>query len=299
MWKFKVNQKTFQIGATKVGGVPGERPVALIGTIFYLGHKILKDPEKGEFDKSKAEELIIMQDEYSDKTGNPALIDLVISGPEAVFTELDFVLNVTDTPILLDLVGDETKKAALQYVEEAGIQDKVVYNSINAETKEEELESIRNSKIKSAIILAFGPKVFTTDTRVSVAKEVLNKALEIGIDKPLLDTYILDIPSLGMGCKALFQLKNELGYPVGGGTDNAVSTWRGLKTKMGKQAKQSCVASAAVAAVTLGADFVLYGPIESAPYVFPAVSMIDAALEQLALESGAKLDRTLPIFRIA
>lgn len=298
MWSYTADQKSFKIGKTTIGGLPGERPVALIGTIFYLRHKILKNPEKGIFDKAKAEELINIQDEYSDKTGNPALIDLVISGPDAASKELEFILNITDTPILLDMVGEETKKETLNYVNEVGIHDRVVYNSINNETKEEELQLIKNSKITSAIILAYASNVFTTDMRIKVAKNVLEKALKVGVSKPLIDTYILDIPSLGMGCKAMFKLKNELGYPVGGGTENAVSTWRGLKLKMGKQAKQPCVASAAVTAVLVGADFVLYGPIESAPYVFPAVAMVDASLEQLAIEAGAKVNKTLPIFKI-
>jgi len=59
------------------------------------------------------------------------------------------------------------------------------------------------------------------------------------------------------------------------------------------------MAVAAGITVALGADFVLYGPIETASYMFPAISMIDAAYGQLIMEQGRMLDRTHPIFKIA
>jgi len=74
--------------------------------------------------------------------------------------------------------------------------------------------------------------------------------------------------------------------------------WRGLKTKMGPQAKQPCVAAVAAASVAVGADFILYGPIEDAPYVFPAVAMTDTALSQLAMEKGIRPEIRHPRFRI-
>ena len=43
MWKFRVEQKRFEIGTVKIGGLPGEHPTVLIGSIFYRGQKILKN----------------------------------------------------------------------------------------------------------------------------------------------------------------------------------------------------------------------------------------------------------------
>jgi len=298
VWHFKAKQKSFEIGKIKIGGVPGERPVVLIGTLFHLGQKIVTDAKKGEFDKTKAEELINTQDEFSDKTGNPCMIDLVASGAEAVIKELEFVMSVTDTPILIDPVGGEAKKIAIQYIKDNNLANKVVYNSITVETKQEELNSIREGEITSAILLAYSSRVFTTQGRIDAITSLLSSAEEIGIEKPLVDTCIMDIPSLGMGCYALFKLKDEFGVPIGGGTDNAISTWRGLKTKMGKQARESSISTAAAAAVMVGADFVLYGPIKTAPYVFPSVAMVDAAFGQLIMEQGKMIDRGHPLFKI-
>ncbi|MFX0067881.1 MAG: tetrahydromethanopterin S-methyltransferase subunit H [Candidatus Hodarchaeota archaeon] len=298
MWQFRAKQKTFEIGKVKIGGVPGERPVVLIGTLFHLGQKILTDAKKGEFDKAKAEELINIQDEFSDKTGNPCMIDLVASGPDAISKELEFVMSVTDAPILIDPVGTETKKAAINYIKESNLAAKVVYNSITVETKQEELDSIKEAGITSAILLAYSSRVFTTQGRIDAINSLLSSTEEIGIKRPMIDTCIMDIPSLGMGCYALFKLKDEFGVPIGGGTDNAISTWRGLKSKMGKQARESSTATAAAVAVMVGADFILYGPIKVAPYVFPSVAMVDAAFGQLIMEQGKMINKGHPLFKI-
>jgi tetrahydromethanopterin S-methyltransferase subunit H len=50
--------------------------------------------------------------------------------------------------------------------------------------------------------------------------------------------------------------------------------------------------------VAVGADFVLYGPIEDAPLVFPAVAMIDTALSELAIERECEIPKNHPRFRI-
>ena len=62
MWKFRVEQKRFEIGTVKIGGLPGEHPTVLIGSIFYRGQKILKNEITGDFDDAKAEELIKQPD---------------------------------------------------------------------------------------------------------------------------------------------------------------------------------------------------------------------------------------------
>ena len=69
--------KTFEIGNVKIGGNHGQVPTVLIGSIFYNKHYIVKDEVKGEFDRQEAERLIKQQEEFSDKTGNPHMIDVV------------------------------------------------------------------------------------------------------------------------------------------------------------------------------------------------------------------------------
>ena len=97
-----MEQKRFEISGVRVGGIPGERATVLVGSIFYHGHKVVKDDRKGDFDRGLAEELINRQEEFSDKTGNPCMLDVVGSTPEALNKFLDFTAGITDIPLLME-----------------------------------------------------------------------------------------------------------------------------------------------------------------------------------------------------
>jgi tetrahydromethanopterin S-methyltransferase subunit H len=298
MWKFGAEQTIFKIGPVKIGGFPGDRPVVLVGSIFYHGQKILENEIKGEFDAHKAEELIKVQEEFSDKTGNPHMVDVVASSPDAMAKFIDFVSSVTNAPIVLDGISASVRLSALDYCQEHGIRNDIIYNSISPESKQDEIERIKEAKVKSAILLAYNTREFTSEGRVKAIRALLPIALQAGIKNPLIDTCVLDIPSLGMACRALLTLKNECGFPVGCGAHNAIGTWRGLKKRNWKQAVHPSMAVASAISVAAGADFVLYGPIEAADYMFPSIAMIDAAYGQLAMEQGIRLSKDHPIFRI-
>jgi len=213
MWKFRVEQKRFEIGTAKIGGLPGEHPTVLIGSIFYREQKILKNEMTGDFDCEKAEELIKVQEEFSEKTGNPHMLDVVASTPEAMKKFLDFISGVTDAPILLDGITANVRIAALEYAKEHALKNEIVYNSITPEYKQEEIEKIKETGIKSAILLAYNIREFTSEGRIKAIRALLPVAYQAGIKNPLIDTCVLDIPSLGMACRALFELKMSLDCP--------------------------------------------------------------------------------------
>jgi tetrahydromethanopterin S-methyltransferase subunit H len=58
------------------------------------------------------------------------------------------------------------------------------------------------------------------------------------------------------------------------------------------------VAAACASSVAIGADFVLYGPVEDAKYIFPAVAMVDTALSQLIMERGGEPVENHPRYRV-
>jgi tetrahydromethanopterin S-methyltransferase subunit H len=227
------------------------------------------------------------------------MLDIVGSTPGAIKKFLAFAAEVAEVPVLIDSPMIEARVAGLEYAKETGIIDRVVYNSLILQHKQEELQKIKDTGLDSAILLAYDPKAFTTIGRIEAIRELLRVAHKIGINKPLIDTCVLDIPSLGMALRSLFDLKNELGLPTGCGAHNAVSTWRGLKGKMGKEAIKPVIASASAITAAVGADFVMYGPIEDSRYVFPAVAMTNAAFGFLLVEKKERLDRKHPLFRIA
>ena len=298
MWNFKAEQKKFEIARQKIGGLPGERPVTLIGSIFYHRHKIVRDENTGAFDKKVAEDLINLQQTFSDKTGNPCMVDVVGANSESMRKYLDFVASVTEMPILLGGTSDKVRMNCLDFIQESGLSDRIVYNSIVPESKEEEFLKIQESGVKVALFLAISFKIFTSTGRIDAVREILPKISRSGIEKLIIDTCVVDVLSLGQACKAILKVKNEFGFPSGCGAHNAIATWKGLKTKMGKQAIKPSLVSVITSTMAAGADFVLYGSIEDAEYIFPAVAVVGTAYSQLSVEKKIKINQDHPRYKI-
>jgi tetrahydromethanopterin S-methyltransferase subunit H len=296
--QFACEQKTFQIGSVQVGGQPGARPTVMIGSMFYHSHKVIKDEERGEFDEEEATKRIRLQEDYSERTGNPGMLDVVGASPQAIQRHLEFAAATTSMPLLIDGTTTDVRLAGLEYVAKAGIGDRIVYNSIQPEIRDDELKAINQAGVRSAILLTYYLLDFTAKGRVQAVRDLLPRCLQAGVDQVIVDTCVMDLATLGQACSAMFDVKNEFGLPAGGGVHNAVAVWRGLKTKMGEQAVKPCVASACASAAAIGADFVLYGPIEDAPFIFPAVAMVDTAMSQLVLERGGAVPPDHPRFRV-
>lgn len=296
--EFTTPQQIFQIGNTRVGGHPGAQPTVLIGTVFYHRHDVVRDAERGEIDADEATRRIRLQEDFVARTGNPGMLDVVGSSPEAIVRNLEFAAKTTDMPLLIDGTTADVRIAGLKHVAQAGLADRVVYNSIQPETTDAEFTAIQDAGVSAAILLTYYLLDFTAQGRVQAVRELLPRAHQAGLTKLLVDTCVLDLATLGQACSAMHAIKAEFGLPVGGGVHNAVAVWKGLKTKMGDQAVKPCVAAVCASSVAVGADFILYGPIEDAPYVFPAVAMIDTALSQLVMERGERPDENHPRFRV-
>jgi tetrahydromethanopterin S-methyltransferase subunit H len=292
------HQQQYEIGSIRLGGMPGTRATVLIGSIFYHGHKIILDEDRGEFDREGAERLIRLQEDYSRRTGNPSMLDVVGATPQAIERHLEFAGRTTDMPLLIDGTTEDVRRAGLEYVAAAGWAHRAVYNTIQPETSDEELAAVSRAGVQSAVFLTYYMRDFTAQGRLQAVREMLPRAQQAGIRQVLIDTCVLDLATLGQACSAIFDVKQQFGVPAGAGVHNAVAMWRGLEAKMGDQAAKPCIAAAAAAAVAVGADFVLYGPIEDAPYVFPAVALVDTALSQVAIERGTRPGKDHPRFRI-
>jgi len=299
MFTLRRTQKVFDVGGVKIGGIPGKDPTVLIGTIFYRKQRIVQDEGKGVFDEEKAEEVIRRQEELSDITGNPCMLDIEGPTPQALERYIDFAADSTDVPLLMGGPTFEVRRTGLQHVVESGLISRVVYNSLMPGCEDEELKQIRDAGIESAVLLAYNVTDLKPNGRVEAVTGLLDRVRGFGVEKPLLDTFVMDIPSLGVAFRALIDLKAEFGFPAGCGPHNAIGLWKGLRKKMGVRAVRPVVASVNAFAAAAGADFILYGPIEAADIVFPAVAMVDAAYAFPTMQNGAKLGRSHPLFRIA
>ncbi|MEM2969711.1 MAG: tetrahydromethanopterin S-methyltransferase subunit H [Candidatus Bathyarchaeia archaeon] len=300
MFQYSKKQVTYDIGGIKVGGEIGENPTVMIGSIFYKGDKLVNDEKTGAFDKEKARELISKVEEMSERTGLSAMLDVVCTYPDTVHGYLEFAADATRMPLLIDAVSEEAALAGLECAKELGIIDRTILNSINPETREKVFEKIRETGLKSALLLTYSTKaIISSKERIALLEAMIPKVKALGVEKMLVDTVVIDIATLGLACKAIREVKEKFGLPVGCGAHNAISSWKSLKEKKDKTLTLTCSSVASSLPIAIGADFVLYGPISDAPVIFPAVSLINAAFGQALMEDGKRLQPTHPRFRIA
>jgi tetrahydromethanopterin S-methyltransferase subunit H len=295
---------TITVDQIKIGGHVGENPTALVGSIFYDRHAIVKDLRKGDFDESEAERLIREQDEWSAKTGCPAMLDVVGSTPEAICRYLEFITGITKSPLLIDGSSPLVRLAGMEWCAAHGILDRAIYNSLSWESKPEEFQRLKELGCQHAVILCINNRDFTLQGRIQILEGwegksgLITLAGEAGIDNLLVDPGIVDLPSIGTARAFLAYVKEAHGLVVGAAPHNAISCWKGLRTKLGKDAVRPCTAVTDALMTAWGGDFVLYGPIAQASLAFPVVALVDAALGQLRIEAGKLPEFNHPIFKI-
>jgi tetrahydromethanopterin S-methyltransferase subunit H len=291
MFRFKTPQKTVEIGGVKIGGQPGENPTVLLGTMFYNGHKIVEKRKGAKFDRKRAEELINRQETLSDQTGVPCMVDIVANFSDEIEAYIDFVASVSDMPFSTDIWTVKPKLAAAKHVKEVGLLDRYLYNSIAPWSKdiEKETSELKKLGVKNTLLVAFNTEDRSPAGRLKILKEFLiPKAEEAGVENILVDTSVLNIPSTAFSIRGGLKVKEEFGFPVGCAPSNGTDMWGLPKEKWGKIGFAG-VDSAAHSVSALYNDFLLYGPIESAPWIFPATAAADSILATFAFDERGML----------
>ncbi len=306
MFRFSKDQSIVNVAGVKFGGQCGQLPSVLCGTIFYQGHKIVADEERGIFDRAAAERLISRQAELSEETGCPCVLHLYARSIGAFERYLDFAEQVWSGPFIIDSADASTRSAAALLVSELGYADRAIYNSISLATGEKEAQALRGSEIDSAIILAYNPSQPGVDGSLAILetggnvreKGLLAAAGEIGIRNLLIDPAVLPLGSgAGSALRFCVAAKARLGLPVGSGIHNAVSSWRWLSQKE-KTARKCCDAAAGAMQLLAGADFLLYGPIESADIIFPAAALADILIAEAVRDLDIAPGEGHPLHRL-
>jgi tetrahydromethanopterin S-methyltransferase subunit H len=302
MFKFRKEQKIVEVGGVKLGGQPGELPTVLTATIFYVGHKIVVDEKKGIFDKEKAEALIKKIEEASDRTTNPFILDIVGITEEAFQKFISFVCDVTDAPFQIDAISPRVRKAIAKWVGEVGLSDRAINNSIYRGVKDVELEILKDSGIKASIVLCDNPQDESANGRLTILEEVLPMVDKAGIEAAFLDSAI---PcwgiGVGAGSRAIYLIKERFGDrgAVGTGMGNVTDTLGWVKGNFPKEVRRACAASQNAILPILGADWIMFGPIELTEYVFPAVAVIDTYVLTATAELGTRplIEGMHPLFK--
>ena len=274
MLNFEKEQKVVEIGTTRIGGQPGENPVVMIATVFYANHAALLDEKTGKIDKKLVEQELNEYSEIIEETGMQGIVDVVGGYPEALLKECEFVADVVDYPFLVDGLNDASRIPAMEGLKEVGLLDRAILNSIDEATTDENLAKLREIGVKSAVLLTFGNKYIFPHQKIEFLKnELIPKAQKANIENMIVDTAVLDLPSIGINVETTRLVKSELGLPTGFAPANAIYGWKFVK-KYGDKSRCGGIASSMAYCVNAGSDFVLFGPVKFAKCVIPAISLI-------------------------
>lgn len=289
MHKFVHEQKVCNVGGVEVGGQPGERPMVLIGSMFFAGHRIVRDPVTGLFDTDKARALLELEAKVSKATGNPRIIDVIGDTAEALIGYIDFVAKHTESPILVDSPSQKARIAVLRHFADSELMTRLVYNSIAEDYTDEELNCLRDCGIKSSIVLAFSTKAMKPEAKLKLLQDnLLPAARQAGIENILIDAGVTDVPSVSWTSLSIKQIKAKIGLPAGCAPANAVYNWTKMKAQ-GNPAFQAAASAVFCLPRLMGADFLFYGSLRNAPWVYPAVATTDGLLAYGGRFSGVSV----------
>ncbi len=288
MFSYAKEQMTYDLEGIKVGGQPGEYPTLMIGTLFYEDQ--FHEPESS-LEKAKA--LIEDQNRISRRTSVPSMVDILIYEEEEVEWKLDFALDNIEGFFSVDVPEAEVRMKVLDYLDQQDSLHRAIYNSLNLGMDEEEFELLKEKTPAGAILLGYNPHDNSAHGRKEMIKDggpILDKGLltmsqEAGIGYVFLDTAAT--PFGEKACetvRAVPVFKSEFGLPVGCALHNTIESWRWLNDYEEREnIFDKLDSSIDTIPLTLGADFIYYGPIENA-----FDSILNAAMVDKMVAEGAQ-----------
>ena len=291
MMRFHNEQKEFTISKVKFGGQPGTRRTVMVGSLCYPRHSIVEDRISGICKPGSMKNLMEAMNGAAIETGTPGAVMLYAETAQAMEAYLRGVVDLTTFPLFLDSPSSEVRLAGCRAAMEMGIGDRIVYNSLSAGATTSELEGIKDSRIKAAVLLAFNPKDIQTKGKIYLLEDgggilpdgLIELAKQSGISNPLLDTAVMAADqNAGASLRTILVAKAKWGFPCGCALHNAVESYQPLSRLEGEDRKiyRYVDVASVVMPMMAGADFVMYGPIEYSRRAFHAAGFADEMLKQ-------------------
>lgn len=291
MFRFTTPQKTCRIGNAVFGGQPGAHPPLLVANMFQRGDKLLKNRKTVEFDRQAATERIRELEQLVAATGIPALVGLCAPTLPEIKEYAEFFLGATNLPFGIDTWTEQARMQAAEHVAELGVQDKFLYNSITAWDKDipHQVARLHDLGIKHVVIQAFDMEDKHATGRVKSLRALLADVEKGGFDSILVDTSVMNLPTISISLTANRLIKEEFGLPVGCAPANGSYMWKDALTKFGKDFFRGADAGLHAIAAVLWSDWIIYGPMSGTARIFASVAAATTLLATLAAEEGAPL----------
>ena len=292
MFVFKKEQQSYDFGGVTIGGHPGENPTVLIGGLFFKGQPIVEDTREGSFDKTLALEWVNTATSMVEKTGLPLMIQAYGRTPIAMENHLLWLSEHFDGPIMFESTNAKARKRAIEFCDETGLNNRVIYNSINLSMKEEEKEALKSSSLNMAVVLGWSPRATSLPERMETITEMVELSKELGIEKILVDPGTMPVGAgYGLEHRTILAVKSELGVPTCLGPHNAPSAWRFIKEPGfdDESTHMATIIASTVASQVLATDSIMYGSMIRTKEVFAAVALISNAMATAAAEANNAL----------
>ncbi len=265
---------TVQVGESCLGGAVGEYPTAVLGTLFFSGQKLLADPEKGVFDEAAAIGQVERCAEAARQAGVSLFVDIVAETPLAMKRYLEFVIQNTSLPFLIDGSSDEVRLAGIETVRKHSALERAVYNSIGTDTDKEEMEVLTKYTPAAIVISAVDPMDFGLESALSIVRR-MKEALPRRVHKHLLlDVGFLDEASVKISARIAQEVRKRTELPVGGAPCNGLYMWEALKNR-GEGVFMAALSATLGYVAAFGLDFLFVGPLRNVEFIAPAVGAAD------------------------
>jgi tetrahydromethanopterin S-methyltransferase subunit H len=277
-FKFEKQQKVCDIAGVKVGGQPGENPTVLIGSMFHKGDKLIKNRKSGEFDREGARQYLIRLENISEKTSIPAMIDIVGNSADEIAGYLEFVAGETSMPICIDSWQPGTRIEAAKRASEAGLMDRLVYNSLNPWNPEieAEVEEIAGAGVRHIVVAVFDDEDKLASGRLKSLETLLPVIEKGGFKNIMVDTTVMNVAAMAFSMQAGREIKERFGFPVGCAPSNGTYMWKELRQLGIGNVFAGADAGAHAMASLLWSDFLFYGPMTGTERVFGAVAAAES-----------------------
>lgn len=291
MFKLNRTQRVCQIGTMKIGGQPGENPPLLISSMFHNGDKNLESRKERKFNRDKAKDYVLKQEELSAQTGVPALVALVATSLDEMKAYIDFFLSISNQPFGIDMWVEKTRLEVAEHIAALGIQDRVLYNSITPWDKDipGQVARLKELGIKHIVVQAYNPEDPSPWGRVGGVQKMFETIKEGDFESILIDAAVMNLPSTAFSCVASKLVKEEFGWPTGVASSNGTYMWKEAKEMWGSDGFNAMNAAGQAVASLLWADLLFSGPIVNIPKIIPAVTAASLILTTLAYDETGTL----------
>jgi tetrahydromethanopterin S-methyltransferase subunit H len=201
-------------------------------------------------------------------------------------------------PFGIDMWVAEQRAKATEYVAKLGVQEKFLYNSITPWDKDVkgQVQKLKDLGIRHVVVQAFDDKDQSPQGRVNSLERLLEQGAG-DFETVIVDTSVMNLPSTSFSLVANRLIKEKHGIPCGGAYSNGTHMWQDAKTRWSLDAFKAMDAVAQGMSSVLWSDYNFYGPIVTAPRIFPAVATAHILLSTLVYDETKQIpdNADLPI----